>query len=217
VVFALERADANQVYLCGDFNEWSETNLPMIFLGAGKWEKLVTLAPGRYEYKFIVDGTWIADPAGAPGVLNAFGSTNSVVEVPGRTEAKCNPDPIDKPYETNMKPHPLPIPSALAVLALLATLSGGCDTNYGPTSPDYYPEFYPPYFHPEAVLTNDSPHKSAVLLNGPSVGTIVQASSMHLGEEALAGALKRSVDNTNNIDTTDFGKISICSFSDPRQ
>ena len=100
VVFTLERADANQVYLCGDFNEWSETNLPMIFLGAGKWEKLVTLAPGRYEYKFMVDGAWIADPARAPEVLNAFGSTNSVVEVPGRTEAKCNPDPVDKPHET---------------------------------------------------------------------------------------------------------------------
>jgi 1,4-alpha-glucan branching enzyme len=89
VDFVLECGDANQIYLSGDFNDWSETNLPMIFLGAGKWEKSVTLAPGRYEYKFIVDGTWIADPAGAQQVLNAFGSTNSVVEVHGRLEATC--------------------------------------------------------------------------------------------------------------------------------
>ena len=56
VRFALERADANQVYLCGDFNERSATNLPMIRREAGRWEKRVTLPPGRYEYKFIVDG-----------------------------------------------------------------------------------------------------------------------------------------------------------------
>ena len=89
VVFALERADANQVYLCGDFNEWSETNLPMISRGAGKWEKQLTLPPGRYKYKFIVDGTWIVDPSRTQQVLNAFGSANSVVEVGGRTAAKC--------------------------------------------------------------------------------------------------------------------------------
>ena len=114
VVFALECGDANQVYLCGDFNEWSETNLPMIFLGSGRWEKLVTLAPGRYEYKFLVDGTWMADPAGAQEVLNAFGSTNSVLEVPGGMQAKGNPDQIYKPSKTfgstNMKTHPLPNP-----------------------------------------------------------------------------------------------------------
>jgi 1,4-alpha-glucan branching enzyme len=94
VRFALERADANQVYLCGDFNEWSATNLPMIRREAGRWEKRVTLPPGRYEYKFIVDGTWTADPSGAQEVVNAFGSTNSVVEVRGRTEAKYSP-PLD--------------------------------------------------------------------------------------------------------------------------
>ena len=99
VRFALERADANQVYLCGDFNEWSATNLPMIRREAGRWEKRVTLPPGRYEYKFIVDGTWTADPSGAQEVVNAFGSTNSVVEVPGRR----NSDQIDRPRQV-LKP-----------------------------------------------------------------------------------------------------------------
>jgi 1,4-alpha-glucan branching enzyme len=100
VLFTLERADAHEVYLCGDFNEWCETNLPMIRREAGHWEKQVVLPPGRYEYKFIVDGTWTADPSGAHKVVNAFGSTNSVVEVRGRTEAKCSPDQIDKPHGT---------------------------------------------------------------------------------------------------------------------
>ena len=38
VAFTLKCADANQAYLCGDFNGWSETSLPMIFRGGGKWK-----------------------------------------------------------------------------------------------------------------------------------------------------------------------------------
>jgi len=44
--------------------------------------------PGRYEYKFIVDGTWWCEPgvpdelyAGEDAVLNAFGTKNRVIEV----------------------------------------------------------------------------------------------------------------------------------------
>ena len=81
VVFALERAEAKEVYLCGDFNEWSPTNLPMIQRGACRWEKRVTLPLGRYEYKFIVDGQWTPDPYGPQEVVNAFGSTNSVADL----------------------------------------------------------------------------------------------------------------------------------------
>jgi 1,4-alpha-glucan branching enzyme len=81
VVFALERAEANQVYLCGDFNSWSETNLPMIVRGTGKWEKRLTLPPGRYEYKFIVDGEWTHDLNARENSPNVHGSLNSVVEV----------------------------------------------------------------------------------------------------------------------------------------
>ncbi|MGD1086260.1 MAG: glycogen-binding domain-containing protein [Verrucomicrobiota bacterium] len=81
VVFALERTEANEVYLCGDFNQWSATNLPMIRRDDFLWEKTVSLPPGRYEYKFLVDGKWTADPRSPQEVVNAFGSTNSVAEV----------------------------------------------------------------------------------------------------------------------------------------
>jgi 1,4-alpha-glucan branching enzyme len=99
VVFVLERPDAHHVYLCGNFNGWSATNLPMIPRGAGRWEKRLTLAPGRYEYKFLVDGVWTADPSGVQEVVNAFGSTNSVVEVHGRTEGNWGPLRINEPHE----------------------------------------------------------------------------------------------------------------------
>jgi 1,4-alpha-glucan branching enzyme len=47
----------------------------------GTWETTVALAPGRYQYKLIVDGEWIADPAAQKNVPNEHGTLNSVIEV----------------------------------------------------------------------------------------------------------------------------------------
>ena len=81
VAFMLDSPDADEVYLCGDFNEWVPRTLPMIRRGAGHWEKRLALQPGRYEYKFIVNGIWIHNPDSPENVQNAHGSLNSVVEV----------------------------------------------------------------------------------------------------------------------------------------
>jgi hypothetical protein len=47
----------------------------------GRWETTVVLAPGRYQYQFVADGEWIADPAAQKSVPNQHGTLNSVVEV----------------------------------------------------------------------------------------------------------------------------------------
>jgi hypothetical protein len=41
----------------------------------------MSLKPGRYEYKFFVDGSWVNDPKSPAAVYNSFGTQNSVVEV----------------------------------------------------------------------------------------------------------------------------------------
>ena len=81
VSFALHKPDAKRVSLCGDFNGWSPTATPMKRHDDGHWGTTVALAPGRYQYKFIVDGQWITDPAAQQNVPNEHGSLNSVVEV----------------------------------------------------------------------------------------------------------------------------------------
>ena len=82
VAFILNSPGAESVYLCGDFNEWFPGGLPMIRRMDGRlWEKRLLLPPGRYEYKFIVDGVWMHNPDAGENVRNAFGSLNSVVEV----------------------------------------------------------------------------------------------------------------------------------------
>jgi hypothetical protein len=41
----------------------------------------VKLAPGTYQYKFVIDGTWCADPECADFVQNEHGTLNSVITV----------------------------------------------------------------------------------------------------------------------------------------
>jgi 1,4-alpha-glucan branching enzyme len=82
VTFSLVSPGAEEVYLCGDFNHWSATGLPMIRHGvSGCWKKRLILAPGSYQYKFVVDGEWVHDPEAVENVRNEHGSLNSVVEV----------------------------------------------------------------------------------------------------------------------------------------
>lgn len=54
--------NAKQVILSGSFNGWKEDELNMHRTATG-WELPYVIGPGNYEYKFIVDRTWIADPA----------------------------------------------------------------------------------------------------------------------------------------------------------
>jgi len=80
VEFTLEVPNASSVALAGTFNNWDCHRTPMIRDGAG-WKASVSLSPGRYEYRFVVDGQWVSDPKARESATNDFGSTNSVVVV----------------------------------------------------------------------------------------------------------------------------------------
>jgi 1,4-alpha-glucan branching enzyme len=79
--FVLIQPNAKHVAVSGDFNGWSADATPMRRQGAGRWETTLALEPGRYEYKFLVDGDWIPDPLARENVPNQHGSLNSVVVV----------------------------------------------------------------------------------------------------------------------------------------
>jgi hypothetical protein len=51
----------SKVALAGNFNNWNPDELFMVKIKGG-WQLPYVLAPGNYEYKFIVDGEWISDP-----------------------------------------------------------------------------------------------------------------------------------------------------------
>ena len=47
----------------------------------GKWILPLFLNPGKYTYKFIIDGKWILDPANKLYEENEYGTDNSVLWV----------------------------------------------------------------------------------------------------------------------------------------
>jgi hypothetical protein len=87
-VFLCQAQDAQSVCLSGTFNDWDPNATSMKRQkNDGTWRAELELAPGRYEYKFVVDGVWCCEPGrddtqGIEGcVPNPFGTMNRVVEV----------------------------------------------------------------------------------------------------------------------------------------
>lgn len=79
--FRLSAPQAKKVSVAGNFNGWNtKKNMARKDL-KGNWIAKVSLEPGKYEYKFFVDGSWWNDPNCKTFVGNAFGTQNCLVEV----------------------------------------------------------------------------------------------------------------------------------------
>lgn len=80
--FSFRCPGAGSVTLVGDFNDWNVAAHPMICDSLLEvWSVTLPLEPGRYEYKFFVDGReWWNDPD-VPKVPNVWGSENSHLDV----------------------------------------------------------------------------------------------------------------------------------------
>ena len=79
--FELTHPSAQSVSVAGSFNDWQPAATPMIALGDGHWRTEINLPLGRYEYRLVVDGEWVDDPAAKETVGNPFGGLNAVLEV----------------------------------------------------------------------------------------------------------------------------------------
>ncbi len=77
VVFTHSDPQAGSVSVAGEFNNWNTTTHAMRKQG-DVWRTTVKLPAGSHEYKFVVDGQWIADPDN-PRTAGGYG--NSVVEI----------------------------------------------------------------------------------------------------------------------------------------
>jgi 5'-AMP-activated protein kinase regulatory beta subunit len=74
---------ARTVAIAGTFNEWRPEATQMVAMGEGRWLKDLVLPPGTYEYLFVAEGHWIADPNAKASVPNPFGGVNSLLRVAG--------------------------------------------------------------------------------------------------------------------------------------
>ena len=78
-VFKLKgHGDAKKIVLSGSFNEWDEQGYTMAHNG-DEWTISLHLEPGKYLYKFIVDGNWMIDPGNKLFEDNQYHTGNSVL------------------------------------------------------------------------------------------------------------------------------------------
>lgn len=70
------------VHVCGEFNDWSQTSIPMVRNGDGDYQATLLLETGRrYRYRYFIAGArwendWLADDY----VPNEFGGEDSAVD-----------------------------------------------------------------------------------------------------------------------------------------
>jgi chromosome partitioning protein len=81
VTFSLVEPQAKEIFVTGDFNDWTLRNEDRMEAFNGTWRKRMNLKAGRYLYRFVVDGKWIEDPQNPSKELNPFGEMNSLLEV----------------------------------------------------------------------------------------------------------------------------------------
>jgi 1,4-alpha-glucan branching enzyme len=82
VSFEAHCAPGATVFLAGSFNDWNPAAKPMTDkAGIGVFSATYLLAPGDYEYKFVINGEWMVDPANPNFQVNALGTLNSIVRV----------------------------------------------------------------------------------------------------------------------------------------
>jgi anti-sigma factor RsiW len=81
VVFAAPQAAS--VTIVGDFNGWDPQRTQLVRSShEGLWRARLKLAPGVYQYSFVLDGTaWVSDPLAKTMLADGFGGKNSVIIV----------------------------------------------------------------------------------------------------------------------------------------
>lgn len=99
VKFIFDAPSAKTVWLAGSFNNWTSSKsapkYPSVLLSQGAlvvmemdeqtgyWTTTLSLAPGRYQFKYVLDegSLWKEDPNTPEHVDDGFGGKNSIVTV----------------------------------------------------------------------------------------------------------------------------------------
>jgi len=82
VSFSISAPNALDIHLVGDFNHWKINDESRLAKhDDGRWEKKMGLTPGRYKYKFVVDGEWLVDNGNQDREQNSFGTFDSIMKI----------------------------------------------------------------------------------------------------------------------------------------
>ena len=85
VVVRFKDSSAGDVRIAGDFNGWvPDRGVRSLIASEGQtrvWTKVLTLEPGTYQYRYVVDGEWREDPANPQSAPGPTGQPNSILHV----------------------------------------------------------------------------------------------------------------------------------------
>ena len=76
--FVYSQPGASTVSLVGSFTDWETSPIQLKKQKDGTWKATVSLSPGTYEYRFLVDGEWRNDVQCTTFKRNPFGAENCV-------------------------------------------------------------------------------------------------------------------------------------------
>ena len=94
IKFNIKALGAKSVQVAGDFNNWNPKKGVLLDTeGQGIWSKVLPLEPGTYQYRFVVDGQWLADPQNPSKLESPFGGMNSVIKYRKRKETRRGEKP----------------------------------------------------------------------------------------------------------------------------
>ena len=83
VTFKLpEDVGAEKACLVGEFNDWDKTANPMRKLKKGDFSVTISLAPGKYRFRYWLDDErWENDWEADAYLPNEFGSEDSIIDI----------------------------------------------------------------------------------------------------------------------------------------
>lgn len=81
VTITSRMGDARTVSITGDFTDWSGQGIPLRRETGGIWQTSLSLAPGDYQYRLLVNGQWSDHLEAGERIPNPYGSKNCILRV----------------------------------------------------------------------------------------------------------------------------------------
>lgn len=81
VEFRFAGSVQESVFVVGEFNNWCADDDSRLKKDNGVWKRELSLKPGSYKYRFVVDGKWQEDPSNPVSERNPFGDLDSVLTI----------------------------------------------------------------------------------------------------------------------------------------
>lgn len=81
IVFSISAPEAKEVFIAGEFNNWKLDEESRMTKENNCWIKKISLSPGAYRYRFVLDGVWTEDPNNQKREKNPFGEEDSLLEI----------------------------------------------------------------------------------------------------------------------------------------